>query len=112
MKYFWTEQERKEHHTTCCMEFQKGKFDGENWKESPICLHGDAFDDLGFNEIFNKAVNNFDYYGITEINHGDWLKIKALAEKTGGELSEAMKELIPWAEENFKAEEVFTLLGI
>lgn len=112
MKYFWTEQERKAHKTTCCFEFQQGKHEDECWKETSLCLHADYFDDAQLSAIFTKAVKDFDYYGITEVAQSQWKKIKQLSQAQGGEASAIIAELTPWAEENFKTESVFTIIGI
>lgn len=112
MKYFWTEEERKKHHTTACIEFQKGSYTGECWKADSLCLCGDIFSDTGLCKILQSALPDFDHYGITEVDKEQWEKIAALAERQGGKVAEAAAELTPWAEENFKTENVFTILGI
>lgn len=112
MKYFWTEQERKAHKTTCCFEFQRGKHKDECWKEDSLCLYADYFDDAQLSAIFTKAIKDFDYYGTTEVTQSRWEEIKTLAAAGGGEAAAIIAELTPWAEENFKTESVFTIIGI
>lgn len=58
------------------------------------------------------VVETYDPYGETEIHACQWEQICAEAERTGGSLLEAVRELSPWAEENFRQNSVFTILGI
>ena len=46
MNYFCTESERKASHSTCYLEFQKGKYKGKHWLEDSIFLHDDIFKEL------------------------------------------------------------------
>lgn len=112
MKYFWTENERKERDTTCCLEFQRGEYKGSCWLDTSLCLDDDIFHDMKLYRLFKSAIRNFDHWGITEVNPEQWEKLKKLFNEKGGEYGELISELTPWAEENFKEEAVFTILGI
>lgn len=112
MGLFITEAERKEKHTTCCFEFQRGRFQNSFWREDSICLEADIFDELKLFELFKTAVPHFDYYGLTEVSLRDWQALRRLSDKRGGLEEKVILELTPWAEACFKDEEVFTICGI
>lgn len=113
MKYFWTEDERKIHRTTCCFEFQKGRFDGKTfWKNDSLCLHADIFDKNELFDIFSKSLNGFNYYGPNEVTADEWRILLNMSKKLGGVSAEIISELEPWVEENFKTYTVFSILGI
>lgn len=57
-------------------------------------------------------IEDYNPCGKTIIGKDGWVQICAKAEKAGGDLLEAIREIIPWAESNFKQHEVFTILGI
>lgn len=112
MKYFWTGQERKAHKTTCCFEFQQGKYEDECWKETSLSLHTDFFDNTELYTIICKVLKDFEYYGITEVTQSQWEEIKALAKVQGGEAAKVIEELTPWAENTFQSFPLFTIIGI
>lgn len=112
MKYFLNEKQRKESHSTCYYEFQRGKYDGICWKEDSISISDDDFTRLKLGKIFLKAVPEFDYYGITEVNIGQWEKVKLLLREKSGEYEDLLKESEAWFEDNFKEFEVFTICGM
>lgn len=111
MKYFVTEQQRKQSGSSCYFEFQKGEYRGKCWLDNSLSIHDDVFDDSGLFPLFN-SVTRFDYYGITEITKENWSVILKKAQLAGGKTAEVISELIPWATENFKSEGVFTVCGI
>ena len=102
MKYFINESERKERHSTCFIEFQKGKYDTECWKEDSLNMPDGLFNEIGMGKILDSALDDFDYYGVTEVSFEQWEKLKALLSEKGGEYMELLAELEPWAEDNFK----------
>lgn len=83
MKFFMTEAERKQIHTTCCFEFQQGCFHNVFWAEDSLCLNADIFDKLKLYEIFSKAVPQFNYYGKSEVSPENWRMLQRLAQKRG-----------------------------
>ncbi len=115
MKYFLSEKERKASHSTCYHEFFKGRWD-ENamvyWDSESLNIHDDLMIALGLDRLIQGIVEEYNPYGETEINACQWKRICAEAEKLGGSLFEAVSELSPWAEENFRQNSVFTILGI
>ncbi len=114
MKYFWTESERKQKHTSCCLEFRRGAYREEDphWQEDSICLYADLFDELELYPLFQKAVPQFDYYGPTEVSRKQWQALYQLAKECGGRKEQAIEELAPWVLGWLRTEEVFTVLGI
>lgn len=115
MKYFLTESERKERGGTCYHEFYKGEWDADNmvfWSSDSMNIHDDMMYNLGLDEFFEKVLGNYNISGENAINKIQWDRIYNLAEVKGGALFDAIKEINPWVEDNFRTNEVFTILGI
>ena len=62
MKYFISEEKRKESGGTCYFEFQKGKFKNKFWMKDSICLYAALFDELDLYQLFADSLGEFDYY--------------------------------------------------
>ena len=112
MNYFCTEQERKESHSTCYLEFQKGEYKGKHWLKDSISLHDDIFYELHLYSLFIKAIPNFDHYGITEVTEYEWEILKKLALEQGEEVQSLIEELSIWVSDCFEVEKIFTICGI
>lgn len=115
MKYFMNEAERRASESTCYHEFYKGKWDKDAmvfWSEDSLNIHEDLMAASGLDKLILSIVEDYDPYGETEIDFNQWKKICIKAEEIGGSLLEAIKEVEPWAEDNFSQNEVFTILGI
>lgn len=112
MKYFITEAERKERHSTLLFEFQKGKHRNKCWLDDSLCLHADIFDEFKLYELFIKAIPSFDYYGQAEVTQKDWNTLLLLSHEYGNEKEEIISEIASWVEYCFMKEEVFTICGI
>ena len=112
MNYFCTEQERKESHSTCYLEFQKGEYRGKHWLEDSISLHDDIFYELHLYSLFIRAIPNFDHYGITEVTEYEWETLKKLALEQGEEVQSLIEELSIWVSDCFEIEKIFTICGI
>ena len=112
MNYFCTEQERKASHSTCYLEFQRGSFKGECWLSDSISLHIDIFDGLKLYKLFRKAIPEFDFYGITEVNENQWEILKEISLKQGEEVQKVIQELSVWVLDCFETEKIFTICGI
>ena len=112
MKYFINESERKERHSTCFIEFQKGKYDTECWKEDSLNMPDDLFCEMGMTKILDSVLDDFDYYGVTEVSLDRWEKLKTVLAEKGGEYMELLAELEPWAEDNFKEYDAFNIWGM
>ena len=112
MKYFISEQQRKQIGGSCYFEFQKGQkteiYNDVYWKEDSLLLHMDIVDNL---ELF-KIIPNFNYYGITIIDRDKWNMIQRIAENENGIISEVIAELKSWADKNFETFDYFVICGI
>lgn len=110
MKYFITEAERKQLHSTCFFEFQEGqknkKYNFVFWKENSMLLHMDLFDE---SELY-KIIPDLKYYAETIVSKENWDIIKN-AEKSHL-AKEIIDELSDWVDENFKKYDYFVILGI
>lgn len=114
-KYFLNESERKASGSTCYHEFFRGKWDENTmvfWNKDSLNIHDDWMVALGLQDLISSVVSSYQSYANTEINQEQWRDICANAEKIGGNLLDAIKELTPWVEYNFLQNEVFTILGI
>ena len=112
MKYFITEAKRKELHSTCFFEFQKGSRRDRCWCEDSICLHADVFDGSKLFALFQTALPHFDYYGRTAVYPENWETLLSLSHDCGGETEAVILELVSWVENCFQVEKVFTICGI
>lgn len=115
MKYFLNEDERKESNSTCYHEFVKGEWDEDAcvfWQNDSLNIHDDLLISLRLDTLFSSIVDNYDPVGETKINKEQWEKIYVKAEEIGGDLLEAIHEIAPWVEANFRQYEVFTILGV
>lgn len=115
MKYFLNENERNASGSTCYHEFCRGKWDENTmvfWHKDSMNIHDDWMFTLGLEDLISNVIDNYQLYGETEINKEQWRDICTSAEKIGGDLLEAIKEIKPWVEDNFLQNEVFTILGI
>lgn len=113
MKYFISNGER---HGTVYHEFVQGEWDEEAmvfWSDDSLYLHDDVVCDLElYRKLFKPAGVKFDNCGINVITLDDWNVLVKQANETGGAVLEFIEELRPWAEENFRNNKTFTILGI
>lgn len=113
MKYFIHNSER---HGTCYHEFVQGEWDEEAmifWSGDSLYLHDDIACVLHlYRDLFKAANVEFNAYGITKITLDEWNALVKRAGEAGGEIFEFIEELRPWAEENFRNNKIFTILGI
>lgn len=106
LKYFITEEQRREQGGTCYFEFQKGQsspdYEYVCWKEDSVLMHMDIADAIGL----RRMIDGFDYYGVTVVDREKWDKLKLKADK---ELADELEE---WAEENFREYDYFVIIGL
>lgn len=110
MKYFISNGER---HGTVYHEFVQGEWDEEAmifWSDDSLYLHDNVMFEL--HKLFKAANVEFDRFDETVITLDDWNALVRCAGELGGEILELIEELKPWAEENFRNNEIFTILGI
>lgn len=67
---------------------------------------------IGLDKLILSMVDDYDPVGETKISKEQWGDICAKAEESGGDLLEAIYEVAPWAEANFRQYEVFTIIGV
>lgn len=112
MKYFITEKERKKMGGTCFFEFQKGQEHQEEklsfWKEDSLLLDAELMDEFKFGKLFPE----FDYYGNTIVTRENWEIAKEKVKEKSKEVQDIFRELVPFAEENFKQYDYFLILGL
>lgn len=82
------------------------------WKEDSLCISDDDMYSLGLDNLLSCALDKYAPFGETEIDAEQWRQIYSDAEKIGGSLFEAILEVTPWVEDNFKQYTIFTILGI
>lgn len=112
MKYFITEAERKQTKSTCFIEFQHGRYEGEIWHIDSICMDEEIFYDLKLKRLFSSLLEQFDYFGITQVTEEQFVKIKAAASNYLPETSEAIEELNEWLGKNEPGSVLFTIIGM
>ena len=111
LKYFLDEVQQKTTGSTCYFEFQKGKFKNKFWLNDSLYLHADIFDSLMLFDLFSNSMEDFYYYGPTEVNKQAWENLAAKSAENE-HWKAVMKELNPWAEECFAKYNCFTVCGI
>lgn len=109
MKYF-----EKNIKGGCYDEFVMGKWDGKTfWSSDYLYLFDDHIIDLRLYElIFSKVFEIYNRWGPNEVTREQWEQMLSLSKEIGGEVDELFRELEPWADENFKDHDVFTILGV
>ena len=111
MKYFLDEMQRKASGSTCCFEFQKGKFKNKFWLHDSLCLQADTFDSLNLYELFSNSIEDFCYYAPTEVSKEQW-EVLVVKSKGNEHWINVIEELTPWVEECFTKYKCFTICGI
>jgi hypothetical protein len=111
MRYFMSEAERRSSRSTLYFELQKGHYHNKCWLDDSVCIHADIWDSLSLTELFTKALPDFAYYGLTEVNMTEWEKLKELSQASF-QWEEVMLELSPWVSGCFENNSVFTVCGI
>lgn len=100
----------------CFHEFVQGKWDEKAmifWSADSLYLHDDVVCDLElYRKLFKPADVKFDDCGINVITLDDWNALVKQANAVGGEILELIEEIRPWAEDNFRKNEIFTILGV
>ena len=112
MKYFVNENQRKNSHSTCYLEFQVGRYHDECWLDTSICIRDELWDEYHVSELIHEVIPEFDFYGITIITKKQWDSIVAKSQTDACHCREIIAEAIPWAEKCFETSDAFTILGI
>ncbi|MCD7748336.1 MAG: hypothetical protein LUI61_08415 [Firmicutes bacterium] len=112
MKYFVDEVKRKETHSTCYFEFQRGYYHDKCWLEDSISIRDTLWDEYHLSDLISCVIDDFDYYGVTIVTKNQWGEITKISENSGLIWHEVIAEAAPWVTECFKKHDVFTILGI
>ena len=62
--------------------------------------------------LIRQVIKDFDYYGITEVTKKQWNRLVELSKATSAKAEPILTEAASWAEECFKENEVFTIIGM
>lgn len=111
MEYFCLNDERE---GSCYQEYQQGRFEGNHWLTGSLFMHDDIACEIGIYDIFFDVIETYDPYSACPytITKSVWDMIVGKAVAKGGKVRMAISELTPWAEENFKIHEEFTVIAI
>lgn len=112
MKFFINEEQRKNSHSTCYLEFQKGYYQDVCWLNTSISINDVLWDEYQVSKLILEVVPEFDFYGLTVITKEQWDSIVMKSQKEGCICKEIIAEAIPWATKCFETNDVFTILGI
>lgn len=111
MKYFCENNKRR---GSCYLEYQKGHWGGKHWLDNSIFMDDDVAVEIGIYDVFFETIKKFDPYSACPyiIDHDIWKDIVEKATSRGGAIKQAVFELSPWVEDNFKTQSVFTIITI
>ena len=112
MFFFITEEERKKSKSTCYFEFQKGKYHGKCWENGSVSIRDSLWDEYELSDLFEKAVPDFDYFGVTEISPEQWENILKICEKEKPKGACVIDDVREWVEECFKEFGCFAICGM
>ena len=111
MQYLETEAQRRASRSTCYIEFQRGRFHG-CWLEDSLCLHQSLWTKNHLSALFGRVLPDFDFYGVTSVTPAQWEELHRLAQEGSPGQKAILDELSPWAEDCFREQEVFTVIGM
>ena len=96
------------------LEFQKGKCSEriDYWREDSRYIDLDSLSETGLPDCISNVAENFCEFGIIAISKSEWEMMREPVRDTGGVLINVINELRPWANDNFRTEEYFTILGV
>lgn len=103
---------RKETHSTCYFELQRGYYHDICWLEDSICIRDTLWDEYHLSDLISCVIKDFDYYGVTVVTKNQWDEITKISEKSGLIWHEVIEEATPWVTECFKKHDAFTILGM
>ena len=108
---FVDENQRKASQSTSYFEFQKGHYT-TCWCENSINIRTWLWDEYEMSGLIRQVIKDFDYYGITEVTKKQWNRLVELSKATSAKAEPILMEAASWAEECFKENEVFTIIGM
>jgi hypothetical protein len=79
-------------------EFMRGRLDGTHWHEDSIYLTEETLAEAKLIDFFNLTLQNFNYYGPTEVSKNEWEVIKDSIKNSDIELAKQLvDEIDTWA---------------
>lgn len=112
MKFFVSEKERKASATTCYFEFQKGKYHGKCWESDSVSIRDSVWDEYELSDLFERAVPDFDYFGVTEISPAEWNEILNICKTENPKGACVVEDVREWVAECFQNFKCFTICGM
>lgn len=93
-------------------EFQKGKWDGKTmWKKDSLYVRAEIMDSLLLNDLIDATVLDYDMYYYNVLEEYQWNAVKIMARRSEDKvLIEAVNEIQPWIDSNFKTNDCFSIL--
>lgn len=108
-KYFLLKHEIE---GTAYHEFKLGKYKGKFWNDYSLFLDENIMEEIKLNKIFEDNISNYDYFGQTQINKKQWIKIRESLKNYSIEIQNAITEIEEWVEYALSKYSCFTILGI
>lgn len=115
MTYFITNKQRLEMGgCTDFLEFFPGKRKENSsfWNKKSILINEDVFDEIGLGSYFDQYLEDFDFYGFTEVSEEQWNKLVKNSNMLSKEVQCSIQEIDQWAQIVFEESDVFTIIGI
>ncbi len=101
-----------------CHDFYKGKYDDYDHEKNlnlSECVYFDDYmlEDTLLHKAFKACLQDYDYYGITEVRPHEWTAIHEYAKTHLEPIAvEALNEIDYWVQEAFETEGLFTIRGV
>ena len=112
-RYFVSlEAQREAQRCSTYYEWYKGKWNGDYYREDSIYIDDDDVYRLELDGLLVSVVPEYDPFGETPVTKVQWDALVSKANQKGGELLEAVMETDVWARENYRDNEVFTIIGL
>ena len=112
-RYFVSlEAQREAQRCSTYYEWYKGVWSGDYYREDSIYIDDDDVYRLDLDGLLVSVVPEYDPFGETPVTKVQWDAIVSKAKQKGGELLEAVMEDDVWARENYRDNEVFTIIGL
>lgn len=112
MEYFVNLNDVRQIGSTLYFEFQEGTYKDECWLDSSIYISDEIWKQFYMTKFIGENVENFDYYGVTQINKEQWKKIVYNSQVEDCVCKDVIKEAIPWVNSCFENNEFFSIVGI
>ncbi len=114
MKYFFPIKENMPAcHKLCKGTFNEDDYGNDAKYEDAMCFDDYMMEDTLMYKAFREVLQDYDYYGITEVRPKEWALIcKYVDANLGNEAKIAIAEIENWTKKVFEKHELFTIVGI